>query len=142
MLAVFIELDRATRESHGALAAFIALCAELPGLFRLAIRERRTRRTIRAHQATTHLEENMFDALAQDLTFAVRSLRRAPAFALTAIFTLALGVGANTAMFSVVNGVLLTPLRLREPDRVVALGEQPKGSPPNTFNSTSPGAFF
>jgi putative ABC transport system permease protein len=142
MLDVFVELDRATRATHGHVAAVIALCAELPGLFRLAVRERRTRRTIRAHQATTHLEENVFDSIIQDLAFAIRSLRRAPAFALTAILTLALGVGANTAIFSLVNGVLLTPLRLREPDRMIAVGEYPKGSPPNTLSSTSPGSFF
>lgn len=142
MLAVFVELDRETRATRGALAAIIALVAELPGLARLAIRERRTRRTIRAHQATTHLEENMFDSLVQDLAFAVRSLRRAPGFALTAVLTLALGVGANTAIFSLVNGVLLSPLRLHEPDQMMALGEAPKGSPPNALNTTSPGSFF
>ena len=84
----------------------------------------------------------MFDSLSQDATFAVRSLRRAPSFALTAILTLALGVGANTAIFSLVNGVLLTPLRLREPDRMVAIGEAQKNSAPNALNTTSPGSFF
>ena len=49
MLAVFVELDRETRSTRGNLAAILALCSEIPGLFRLAIRERRTRRTIRAH---------------------------------------------------------------------------------------------
>jgi len=142
MLAVFVELDRETRATRGALAAFVALFAELPGLGRLAIRERRTRRTIRAHQATTHLEENMFDSLVQDLAFAFRSLRRAPGFALTAVLTLALGVGANTAIFSLVNSVLLSPLHLHEPDQMMALGEAPKGSSPNTLNTTSPGSFF
>src|SRR6476661_5622514 len=73
MLAVFVELDRETRAARGSVAAFVALLAELPGLVRLAIRERRTRRTIRAHQATTHLEQNMFDSLVQDLAFAIRS---------------------------------------------------------------------
>ena len=142
MLAVFVELDRETRAARGSVAAFVALFAELPGLVRLAIRERRTRRTIRAHQATTHLEENMFDSLVQDLAFAIRSFRRAPAFALTSVLTLALGVGANTAIFSLVNGVLLSPLRLYKPDQMMALGEAPKGSRPNALNSTSPGSFF
>jgi predicted permease len=142
MLAVFVELDRQTRAARGTTAAIFALCAELPGFFRLAVRERRTRRTIRAHSATTHLEENMLDSLIQDLTFAIRSLRRAPGFALTAVFTLALGVGANTAIFSLVNSVLLSPLHLHQPDRMLAIGEEPKDSPPNTLNSTSAGAFF
>ncbi|MCU1381854.1 MAG: hypothetical protein JWL71_551 [Acidobacteria bacterium] len=61
------------------------------------------------------------DAVAQDLRYAWRSLRRQPAFALLAIGTLALGIGANAAIFSAVNAVLLRPLDFRSPDRIVAL---------------------
>jgi putative ABC transport system permease protein len=56
--------------------------------------------------------------ISKDLAFATRTLRKNPAFALTAILTIALGIGASTAIFSVVNAVLLRPLPYRDPDRL------------------------
>jgi predicted permease len=58
----------------------------------------------------------------QDLRFALRQLRKSPGFAVTAITVLALGLGANIAVFTVLNGILLRPLPYAAPDRIVAIG--------------------
>jgi putative ABC transport system permease protein len=67
------------------------------------------------------------DILRQDVRSALVAMRRAPGFAATALITLALGVGATTAVFSIVHGVLLRPLPYAEPDRLVRLWEEYPG---------------
>jgi predicted permease len=68
-------------------------------------------------------------SLLRDLQFSIRQLRRAKVFAAVAILTLALGIGCNTAIFSVFYSVLLRPLTFREPDRVVMINERAKQFP-------------
>lgn len=74
------------------------------------------------------------ESLVQDLGYGFRALRKSPSFAGIAILTLALGIGANTAIFSVVNGVLLNPLPYHEPGRIICLFEK---FPNSKFTSIS-----
>jgi putative ABC transport system permease protein len=102
------------------------------------------RRAARAH--STRRETPMrLDALVQDLSFALRSFARRPGFAVAAALTLGLGVGATTTIWSVVDGVLLSPLPYPDADRLVQLGthfESAGGLFEGRLGPMSPGDVF
>src|SRR5262245_46164901 len=75
------------------------------------------------------------DAVKQDGRVALRGLRRGPGFALTAIITLALGIGANTAIFVLANALLFKPIAARDPGRLVALTARELDNPPGPIPS-------
>lgn len=79
--------------------------------------------TARAKQKRERRREGgeIMDTIRADLAYAARSLKRRPVFALAAVLTIALGIGANTSVFTVVDGFMLTPLPYEEPDELVAV---------------------
>jgi predicted permease len=79
--------------------------------------------------------------LAQNIRFELRQLRKSPGFTLTVVLTLALGIGATTAIFSLVEGVLLRPLPFKDADRLVALGDHLGGGPSTPVTAREIGTY-
>jgi putative ABC transport system permease protein len=88
----------------------------------VAARLGRSRLRGRRDATPTRREDGMIEVLKSDVRYGARMLGRSPAFAAVAVLTLALGIGANTAIFSIVNTLLVQPLPLPESERLVTLG--------------------
>jgi putative ABC transport system permease protein len=81
------------------------------------------------------------DALLQDVRYAIRTLVRTPGFAIVAIIALALGIGANTAIFTIVNAALIEPLPYKDPDRLVLVWES-SARRPGRSNTVGPANYI
>ena len=75
----------------------------------------------------------MIDTVVQDVRYAWRQLRRSPGLSLVVLLTLALGIGANTALFSVLNALVLRTLPVKDPDRLVVLSVNDSTGQPGRF---------
>ena len=94
------------------------------------------RRAVRLHlgnatnireQVRSYGWENVISARVSEVRFAARRMRRSPAFTAVCVLTLAIGIGSNSAIFSVVNGILLKPLPYRNPDELIDLNHTAPG---------------
>ena len=97
-----------------------------------AVRDARLRlgnQTLIAEEVRTVLSLSWLEQLNQDVRYGVRALRNSPGFTAVAALTLALGIGANTAIFTVLNGVIFRPLPFEDPGRVVMVWESTKDLP-------------
>jgi putative ABC transport system permease protein len=120
--------ERAKRLGAGDEEATRRALAEIPDFHALATTLARIERPYSPPPVFGAASGGFMTGFMQDLRYAARALRRAPGYAVISIVTLALGIGATTIVYSVVDGILLRPLPIRDPDRVVLAREFINGS--------------
>src|SRR5690348_4355737 len=103
--------------------------------------QKRTRRPCEGRQIRGPKWRPPCLGLPMELKFALRSLRKNGGFTILAVLVLALGVGANTAIFTVINSVLLRPLGYRDPDRIVRIGNTWRDRGASMGNLSAPDFF-
>ena len=152
LAAIYDDLEAEARGGGARCGGWLTLARELPGLASLIVKARASR--WRTHRATRQQQRrlssyqlpytedtSMIESLLQDVRYAARALRKSPSFTAVAVATLALGIGANTAIFSVVDGVLLRPLGFNHPERIVAVMRYAPDQPMDVYAS-SPANFI
>jgi predicted permease len=148
MSVVFAELVHDVRRRRGRYAACRVIVAELGALVLFAWRERRRRtppprideRGI-VWQAEHEGHRPVFTSFLRDLRYAARMLRRTPGFTFVCVATMGVAIGATTAIFSVVNGILIKPLPFPGSDRLIALVHQAPGVNRSEM-AASPAIYF
>jgi len=134
MERVFLEQRAVLREGSGggwrSRVREVRLVARtVAGLLRgsVGVRLDQRKSAVEAAPRRSGRKSSMYDTLRADVRYAFRTLARQPGFVVVTVFTLALGIGANTAVFSVLNGVILRPLPYDSPDRLVRLYNAQEG---------------
>jgi putative ABC transport system permease protein len=134
---LYREQRLAGRAAEEARDAVVAEMTDLPVLMRAAKAARR-RRLAPAAEVASPGRLRVVSAFGRDLAHGARLLAARPSFTAVALLTLALGIGANTAIFSVVNAVLVEPLPFSEPEKLVMIWEQDASNPQDLYIVSAP----